>query len=67
MSGGFQRKPAAILAADVVGYSRLIGKSEVATLTRLENIREGVINPLIAGHNGRVVKEMGGVNRMWPS
>ena len=54
-----QRKLAAILAADVVGYSRLMGADEVGTLTRLKACREGVVDPKIASHRGRMVKLMG--------
>ncbi len=54
-----QRRLAAILAADVVGYSRLMGKDEAGTLQRLTALREGVLEPLIAEHTGRIVKLMG--------
>jgi adenylate cyclase len=54
-----QRKLAAILAADVVGYSRLMGMDESGTLSRLNALRREVINPTIAAHAGRVVKLMG--------
>jgi adenylate cyclase len=54
-----ERRLAAILAADVVGYSRLMGADEAGTLTALKAHREGLIDPLIAGHNGRTVKLMG--------
>ena len=53
------RRLAAILAADVVGYSRLIGSDEAGTLARLRAIRAEVINPAIAVHNGRLVKTAG--------
>ena len=53
------RKLAAILAADVVGYSRLMGADEVGTLAALKRHREIVFDPAIAAHNGRVVKLMG--------
>jgi adenylate cyclase len=53
------RRLAAILAADVVGYSRLIGVDEQGTLGRLRAIRVELIDPSIAGHNGRVVKTTG--------
>ena len=55
----FRRKLAAILAADVVGYSRLMGQDEAATLAGLEAHRRELIEPTIAGHNGRLVKLMG--------
>jgi adenylate cyclase len=53
------RRLAAILAADVVGYSRLIGADEGGTLKRLGAIRAEVTDPSIAGHHGRIVKTMG--------
>jgi adenylate cyclase len=54
------RRLAAILAADVVGYSRLIGADEGGTLGRLKSIREELVDPGIAAHSGRLVKpEMG--------
>jgi len=54
-----QRRLAAILAADVVGYSRLIGQDEAGTLRRLKELRRNVINPTIKEHHGRVVKTTG--------
>jgi len=54
-----ERRLAAILAADVVGYSRLMEIDEAGTLATLNAHREGVINPSIAEHHGRVVKLMG--------
>jgi adenylate cyclase len=54
-----QRKLAAILAADVVGFSRLTGSDEERTLARLRALRSDVIDPTIAVHNGRVVKRTG--------
>jgi TolB-like protein len=54
-----QRKLAAILAADVVGYSRLTGADEDRTLARLRALRSDLIDPTIAVHNGRVVKRTG--------
>jgi adenylate cyclase len=53
------RRLAAILAADLVGYTRLMGADEAGTLERLTNLRETTLEPLIARHNGRVVKLMG--------
>jgi adenylate cyclase len=53
------RRLAAILAADVAGYSRLIGADEEGTLNRLRSIREDVINPKISEHRGRIVKMTG--------
>ena len=54
-----QRRLAAILSADVVGYSRLMGIDEAGTLARLKALRRDVIDPNIAGHSGRIVKLMG--------
>jgi class 3 adenylate cyclase/TolB-like protein len=53
------RRLAAILAADVVGYSRLIERDEAGTLERLKKHRKALIEPLIAEHHGRIVKLMG--------
>jgi TolB-like protein len=53
------RRLAAILAADVAGYSRLIGADEQGTLARLKTIRSELIDPCIATHNGRIVKTTG--------
>jgi TolB-like protein len=53
------RRLAAILAADVAGYSRLIGADEQGTLVRLRAIRTELIEPSIAAHNGRIVKTTG--------
>ncbi len=54
-----KRRLAAILAADVVGYSRLMGTAEAATLTRLKSHRSELIDPLLAEHGGRLIKLMG--------
>ena len=53
------RRLAAILAADVAGYSRLIGADESGTLQALKAIRAELIDPTIASHNGRLVKTTG--------
>ena len=53
------RKLAAILAADVIGFSRLAGADEDRTLARLRALRSDLIDPTIAVHNGRVVKRTG--------
>jgi len=53
------RKIAAILVADVVGYSRLAGADEDRILARLRTLRSDLIDPTIAVHNGRVVKRTG--------
>jgi len=54
-----KRKLAAILAADVVGFSRLTGSDEEGTLARLRALRSDLIDPTIAVHHGRVVKRTG--------
>jgi adenylate cyclase len=53
------RKIAAILVADVVGYSRLTGADEDRTLSRLRGLRSDLIDPAIAAHHGRIVKRTG--------
>jgi adenylate cyclase len=53
------RKLAAILAADIVGFSRLAGADEEGTLARLRALRSDLIDPTIAVHNGRIVKRTG--------
>jgi TolB-like protein/class 3 adenylate cyclase/Flp pilus assembly protein TadD len=58
-SGAAERKLAAILAADVAGYSRLAGADEERTLARLRALRSDLIDPLISVHKGRVVKRTG--------
>src|SRR5216683_5116113 len=54
-----ERRLAAILAADVAGYSRLIETDEEGTLNRLKAVRAEVIDPKIAAHKGRIVKTTG--------
>jgi TolB-like protein len=54
-----RRQLSAILAADVAGYSRLIGLDEEGTLTRLKELRRTLIDPKINEHRGRIVKTMG--------
>ena len=53
------RRLAAILAADVVGYSRMMGVDEAGTVAALKRHRETLFNPTVADHNGRVVKLIG--------
>ena len=53
------RRLAAILAADVVGYSRLMGDDEVGTLGALKKHHRELIDPTIADHRGRIVKTTG--------
>jgi adenylate cyclase len=63
-----ERRLAAILAADVVGYSRMMGADETGTLARLSALRRDRIEPLIAEHRGRVFKLMGdGILAEFPS
>src|SRR5262245_44856018 len=54
-----QRRLAAILAADVVGYSRLMEQDEAGTLAALQARRKEILQPVVARHRGRVVKLMG--------
>ena len=54
-----ERRLAAILVADVAGYSRLIGTDEARTLARLKELRAKTIDPKIAAHRGRIVKTTG--------
>src|ERR1700730_14594383 len=53
------RKLAAIVAADVAGYSRLTGIDEEGTLRRLRKLRRELINPAVSLHRGRIVKTTG--------
>ncbi len=53
------RRISAILAADVAGYSRLVGDDEEGTLTRLRALRRDLIDPKIGAHRGRIVRIMG--------
>ena len=54
-----ERRLVAILAADIVGYSRLIEADEAGTLAAIKTLRETAIDPLLAEHKGRIVKLMG--------
>src|SRR5437763_13750236 len=54
-----QRRLAAILAADVVGYSRLMGADEMGTITALKSHRRELVDSAIAEHRGRIVKTTG--------
>jgi len=56
---GIERRLAAIMSADVAGYSRLMGKDEAGTLAALKALRREVFAPQVAAHNGRIVKLMG--------
>jgi adenylate cyclase len=54
-----ERRLAAVLAADVAGYSRLMGRHEEGTLADLKTIRRGLVDPKIVEYRGRVVKTTG--------
>src|SRR4051794_17510953 len=56
---GETRKIVAILVADIVGYSRLVGADEDRTLSRLRGLRSDLIDPAASTHHGRIVKWMG--------
>ena len=56
---GVKRRLAAILSADVVGYSRLMGEDDTGTLAALKALRKELFAPTVAGHHGRIVKLMG--------
>ncbi len=56
---GVERKLTTIFAADVVGYSRLMGEDEAGTLARLKSLRKELVQPKIAEGRGRIVKLMG--------
>jgi TolB-like protein/class 3 adenylate cyclase len=58
-SARVERRLAAVLAADVAGYSRLMGADEEGTLARLKAVRKSVVDPAIAEHRGRIVKTTG--------
>src|SRR5512139_2112902 len=62
------RRLAAIMVADVVGYSRMMEADEVGTLAALKERRKGVLEPVLKAHGGRIVKIMGdGVLVEFPS
>jgi len=54
-----ERRLVAVLAADVAGYSRLMGADEEGTLARLKAVRKTVVDPTITAHRGRIVKTTG--------
>ena len=58
-TGRVERRLAAILAADVAGYSRLMGADEEGTLARLKALRRELADPQIKEHRGRIVKTTG--------
>ena len=54
-----ERRLAAVFAADVAGYSRLMGADEVGTLSALKVVRRELVDPAIAAHKGRIVNTTG--------
>src|ERR1700721_2127407 len=54
-----ERRLAAVLAADVAGYSRLMGRDEEGTLANLKSLRNTLVDPAIAAHRGRIVNTPG--------
>lgn len=54
-----ERRLAAIMAPDIVGYSRLIDADEAATLSSIKTLRADVVDPILTEHKGRIVKLMG--------
>src|ERR1700704_1938764 len=54
-----QRRLAAIVSADVAGYSRLMGRDESGTLASMKALRREIVDPQIAAHGGRIVKTTG--------
>src|SRR5918997_5619535 len=58
-NAGVERRLAAIMAADVVGYSRVVEEDEPGTLAAIRDLRNTVLVPLLAEHRGRIVKLMG--------
>ena len=54
-----ERRLAAVMAADVVGYSRMMGADEEAALNALSDLRHNIFEPAVASHQGRVIKRMG--------
>ena len=58
-NGRVERRLAAIMATDIVAYSRLIETDEARTLAAIKALRSEIVDPLIADHRGRIVKLMG--------
>jgi class 3 adenylate cyclase len=54
-----ERRLAAILAADIAGYSRLMGANEEGTLSQLKSIRKALVDPAMAAHRGHIIKTTG--------
>ena len=61
----FKRKLTAILSADVVGYSRLIGEDELSNVRTLETYRE-MLAEVISNYSGRAVRNIKGSGSIWP-
>src|SRR5262245_1438685 len=59
VEGRIPRKLAAILAADVVGYSRMMASDEAGTLAALKHHHQSVLDPTVARHDGRIIKLIG--------
>src|SRR5262249_2912147 len=59
MAATIERRIAVVLCADVVGYSRLMGRDEEGTLAALNAVRRDIVDPKIADHRGRTVRSMG--------
>ena len=57
-----ERRLAAVLAADVAGYSRLMGNDELGTLAAVKAVRSDLVDPTIAAYHGRIVKTTGDGN-----
>src|SRR5688572_13466164 len=58
-TGRVERRLAAVLAADVAGYSRLVGIDEEGTLARLRSVRMELIEPAVGAHGGRIINTAG--------
>jgi adenylate cyclase len=56
---GAKRRLSAIMVADIVGYSRLVGNDEIGALSAVRDIRERIVEPLLSQYDGRIVKLMG--------
>ena len=54
-----ERRLAAIMMTDIVGYSRLMGLDDVGTLQAMDDLRRSVIDPAVVRHHGRIVKTIG--------
>ncbi|WP_461405632.1 adenylate/guanylate cyclase domain-containing protein [Falsiruegeria mediterranea] len=59
MSDRIQRKLASVVAADIVGYSRLMAENEAGTIEAVHELKSQLVEPVVAQHDGRIVKTMG--------